>query len=134
MWTKITFRLRFFFIHFLGQSSTLSRSHSIASAGDKSLILSTVVSTSPNTSMHHPGRHGLDISGERLLHELQMSKKQQVSKAQCKNCRIFLSLRFYVKQKLVYLCRASKSAILTNWEALNFDFKKCLHFLKAEIY
>merc|ERR1712020_549758 len=58
-----------------GQSSTLSRSHSIASAGDKSLILSTV--SSPNTTMHHPGRHVSDVSNERLLHELQMSKKQQ---------------------------------------------------------
>ena len=60
---------------FPGQSSTLSRSHSIASAGDKSLILSTV--SSPNTTMHHPGRHVSDVSNERLLHELQMSKKQQ---------------------------------------------------------
>jgi hypothetical protein len=59
-----------------GQSSTLSRSHSIASAGDKSLILSTV--SSPNATMHgHPGRHISDVSNERLLDELQMSKKQQ---------------------------------------------------------
>ena len=63
------------FLFFPGQSSTLSRSHSIASAGDKSLILSTV--SSPNTTMHHPGRHVSDVSNERLLHELQMSKKQQ---------------------------------------------------------
>merc|ERR1712079_742729 len=46
-----------------------------ASAGDKSLILSTV--SLPNTTMHHPGRHVSDVSNERLLHELQMSKKQQ---------------------------------------------------------
>ena len=58
------------FLFFPGQSSTLSRSHSIASAGDKSLILSTV--SSPNTTMHHPGRHVSDVSNERLLHELQM--------------------------------------------------------------
>ena len=71
----VFFSLYLLFI-LLGQSSTLSRSHSIASAGDKSLILSTV--SSPNTSMHHPSRHVSDVSNERLLHELQMSKKQQV--------------------------------------------------------
>ena len=29
--------------------------------------------------------------------------------------------------------RVSKSAILTHWEALNFDFHEFLHFMKAEI-
>ena len=70
-----------------GQSSTLSRSHSIASAGDKSLILSTV--SSPNTTMHHPGRHVSDVSNERLLHELQMSKKQQA----CVLLLLFLKIK-----------------------------------------
>ena len=76
------------YIPFLpGQSSTLSRSHSIASAGDKSLILSTV--SSPNTTMHHPGRHVSDVSNERLLHELQMSKKQQA----CVLLLLFLKIK-----------------------------------------
>merc|ERR1712029_305283 len=61
-----------------GQSSTLSRSHSIASAGDKSLILSTVSSTSnassPPTMHHQSSRH--ELSNEMLLHELQITKKQ----------------------------------------------------------
>jgi len=79
-----------------GQSSTLSRSHSIASAGDKSLILSTVGSSSSQlllpppqggnaassppsssaaASMHHPSlRHELSTE-QRLLHELQITKK-----------------------------------------------------------
>merc|ERR1719319_1820594 len=46
-----------------GASSTLSRSHSIASAGDKSLVLAGASS-------------GFDKTPDRLLHELQMSKKQ----------------------------------------------------------
>ena len=125
--------MRFFFIHFIGQSSTLSRSHSIASAGDKSLILSTVVSTSPNTSMHHPGRHGLDISGERLLHELQMSKKQQVSISQCGNLQNF-SVTQILRETKNGESRASKSAILTNSVALNFVYYEFLALLKAEIY
>ena len=75
------------FLFLSGQSSTLSRSHSIASAGDKSLILSTV--SSPNTTMHHPGRHVSDVSNERLLHELQMSKKQQA----CVLLLLFLKIK-----------------------------------------
>ena len=75
------------FLFLPGQSSTLSRSHSIASAGDKSLILSTV--SSPNTTMHHPGRHVSDVSNERLLHELQMSKKQQA----CVLLLLFLKIK-----------------------------------------
>ena len=35
----------------------------------------------------------------------------------------YISLRFYVK-----------SALLTQLEALNFDFNEFLHFLTAEIY
>ena len=79
---------------FPGQSSTLSRSHSIASAGDKSLILSTV--SSPNTTMHHPGRHVSDVSNERLLHELQMSKKQQA----CVLLLLFFKMQIWRKNKI----------------------------------
>ena len=46
---------------------------------------------------------------------------------------IFLSLRFYAKTILVIL-RSAKSAISTNFEALNFDFYEIVHFLKDRIY
>jgi hypothetical protein len=61
-----------------GHISTLARSHSIASAGDKSLILSTVSNVLPPVPMHHQSmsRHAGDLANERLLHELQMTKKQ----------------------------------------------------------
>ena len=53
----------------------------------------------------------------------------QFAVAQCGDLIIFLSLRFNVKS----LSRA-KSAILTHFESLNFDFYEFLHFLQAEIY
>jgi hypothetical protein len=67
----------FFLFFLLGHISTLARSHSIASAGDKSLILSTVSNVSPPVPMHHQSmsRHAGDLANERLLHELQMTKK-----------------------------------------------------------
>ena len=43
---------------------------------------------------------------------------------QCGNCRIFLSLMFYVK---------SKSAVLTNCEVLNFDFMTFCTFWKMKL-
>ena len=45
----------------------------------------------------------------------------------------FLPLRFYVKSFFDDF-RVSKTAILTILEALNVDFGKFLHFLKAKIY
>ena len=47
----------------LGAVSTLSRSHSIASAGDKSLVMSS------GRSMD------IDKNPDRLMHELQIAKK-----------------------------------------------------------
>ena len=45
---------------------------------------------------------------------------------------IFTSLRFYVK--LVFGdSRRAKSAILTHLQALKFDFREFLHFLKAKM-
>ena len=74
--------------------------------------------------------------------KLQVSKSKQSStthsvkyfSAQCVNFIIFLSLRFYVKSILEILARSSKSVILTDLEALDFDFYEYLHFWKAEIY
>ena len=45
---------------------------------------------------------------------------------------------FYITQILREIkfrdSRSEKSAILTNLEALNFEFYEFLHYLKAEIY
>ena len=51
---------------------------------------------------------------------------------QCGKMTNFLPLRFYVKSFLDVF-RGSKTAILTILEALNVDFGKFLHFLKAKI-
>ena len=56
-----------------------------------------------------------------------------ITRTQCGNFMIFLSLRFYVKS-ILENSRSAKSAILTHSQALNFDIYEILHFLKAEIY
>ena len=51
----------------------------------------------------------------------------------CGKCRIFLSLRFYVKSKFAII-ESQNLHICTNSDTLNFAFHEFLHFLKAEIH
>ena len=61
------------------------------------------------------------------------SKSSLPANPQCVNYRNF-SVTQILREIKVGKFRISKSAILTNWEALNFDFCNFLHFLKADSY
>ena len=62
---------------------------------------------------------------------LQKFSKCEVKAALCGNFVIFLPLRSLVKSILTDL-KVSKTAIVTNLEALNFDFSEIVQFLKAQ--
>ena len=60
-------------------------------------------------------------------------KKLETVRPQCGNSMIFLSLRFYVKYSDFGHSRSTKSAVLIQLEALNFDSYAFLPFLKDGI-
>ena len=62
---------------------------------------------------------------------LQKFSNFEVQAAQCGNFSIVQPLRFSVKSILTEF-NVSKTAILTNLEALNFDFSVFVQFLKAQ--
>ena len=61
------------------------------------------------------------------------NRKQKYLITQCGDSRIFLSLRFYVKSKLLIL-KVKKLPFLTHLEALNLAFYNFLHFSEAGIF
>ena len=68
----------------------------------------------------------------KLLLSRNFLSKKCIFVEQCGNCGIFLPLRFYVKSKLVDLESQNLPFLHIYVDALNFDFREFLHFLKNE--
>ena len=64
---------------------------------------------------------------------LQILSKCEVKAVQCANFTILVPLRLSVTSILTDF-KVSKTAVLTNLEALNFNFSEFVQFLKAQFY